>query len=129
MFPALKRVFEVSGCRTQLELATMFDIRQSSISDAKRRGSVPSEWLVKLQRLKGVNPDWILTGKGPKYLSPSESGPIEPHVAYRVEIRPPAECSAKELVNELVRRALKSPDLEEFRKQVKDSWRAIIKDE
>ena len=123
MFPAIHRVFEAAECKTQVELAELFEIRQSSISDAKRRKSIPAEWLIKLLRLKGINPDWILTGEGPKYLQPVEDGKSAlPPVVYQIEIRPPDECSAQELVNELVRRALGRVDLEEFRKQVKDSW-------
>ncbi|MCL1940023.1 MAG: helix-turn-helix domain containing protein [Desulfovibrionaceae bacterium] len=70
MFPALQRFFEAAGCRTQVELADFLGIKQSSISDAKRRRRIPSDWLLKLWRKKGVNPDWILTGQGPKGLQP-----------------------------------------------------------
>ena len=64
------RVFEAAGCTTQNELAKVLQIRQSSISDAKKRGSVPADWLVKLLRLRGINPDWILLGTEPKFLTP-----------------------------------------------------------
>ena len=40
---ALSRVFEAAGCRTQSELADFLGVRQSSISDAKKRGSVPAD--------------------------------------------------------------------------------------
>ena len=109
MFSALKRVFEVTGCATQIELANLLKIGQSSVSDVKRRGSIPPDWLVKLLRLKGVNPDWIINGEGAKYLVPSPAEPITPHVASMAERRPPEECTAQELVNELVRRALRNP--------------------
>ena len=59
-----RRVFEAASCRTQMELATFLEIRQSSISDAKRRRSIPSEWLIKLFDKKHTNPDWIRTGLG-----------------------------------------------------------------
>ena len=40
-------------------------------------------------------------------MQPVEDGKIVlPQVVYQIEIRPPEECSAQELVNELVRRAL-----------------------
>ena len=68
---ALDRVFEATECRTQVDLAAVLDIKQSSISDAKRRNSVPSEWLIKILRLTGVNPDWILDGVSPECLIPS----------------------------------------------------------
>ena len=107
MISALERVNEAAGCRTQAQLAEFLGIRQSSISDAKRRGAVPAEWLLKLLRHKGINPDWVLTGEGPRYMCPLDGDTIVvPPVVHSVEIRPPKECSAQELINELVRRAL-----------------------
>ncbi len=46
-------------------LADFLNIRQSAVSDAKRRGKIPAEWLVILMRIKKVFPEWILTGNGP----------------------------------------------------------------
>jgi hypothetical protein len=51
-----------------MELANVLDIRQSSISDAKRRNFVPSDWCMKLFERFGFNPDWIKKGSGPMYL-------------------------------------------------------------
>lgn len=102
---AMNRVFEVAGCRTQVELAKLLGIRQSSISDAKKRQTIPAEWLVKLLRLKGASPEWILTGLGPQKLGPADGEPTT-QIIYLTEIKPPKECSAQDLVNELVRRAL-----------------------
>lgn len=65
---ALERIQEVTLARTQVELADVLEIRQSSVSDAKRRATVPDSWLVKLLDKLGVNPGWILTGHGPRYL-------------------------------------------------------------
>ena len=128
MFPALQRVFESAECKTQAQLADFLEIRQSSISDAKKRKSIPAEWLIKLLKLKWINPEWILTGEGSQYLKPSEYQPPEhPHVVYMTEYRPPENCPSQELFSELVRRALKQPDMEEFRKQVEDTWRPVIK--
>lgn len=103
--PPLTRVFAAAECRTQAELADLLGIRQSSISDAKKRQAIPAEWLVKLLRLKGISPEWILTGLGPQRLGPA-SGEEPTRIVYLTEIRPPQDCSAQELVNELVRRAL-----------------------
>ena len=104
-FEAFRRVFDAAGCRTQAELADLLGIRQSSISDAKRRQAIPAEWLVKLLRLKSINPEWILTGLGPKRLGPA-NGEEPTRIVYLTERRPSVECTAQELVNELVRRAL-----------------------
>ncbi len=102
---AFSRLYAVTGCRTQIQLAELFEIRQSSISDVKKRNAIPAEWLVNLLRLKGINPEWILTGLGPQKLGPAKGEPAT-HVIYLTETKPPKECSAQDLVNELVRRAL-----------------------
>ncbi|MCC8194032.1 MAG: helix-turn-helix domain containing protein [Deltaproteobacteria bacterium] len=59
-----RRILEASGCRTQVELADFLEVRQSSISDARRRKTVPSGWLAMLLVKKHVNPDWIRSGLG-----------------------------------------------------------------
>ncbi len=61
----LERIKLISDARTQVELAKFLGIRQSEVSDAKRRREIPSSWLVILMLMKNVNPEWILTGKGP----------------------------------------------------------------
>lgn len=63
-----ERIKAATGTRTQVELAEVLDIRQSSISDAKRRNSVPSDWYMKLFEQFGLNPDWLKKGSGPMYL-------------------------------------------------------------
>ena len=69
---AMERIRAVTGCETQRELGRFLGINQSAISDAKRRGTIPAEWLLTLLRGKGINPDWILTGKGARRLRPAE---------------------------------------------------------
>ena len=100
-FDEFRRVYEVADCRTQKELAQILGIRQSSISDAKRRRSIPAEWLVTLLRIRRVNPDWILTGAGPRFLIPSEEekGLLQSVKEFL------KTYSSKELADELVRRA------------------------
>ncbi len=56
-----QRVLEAAECRTQVELADFLEVRQSSVSDAKRRQSIPAEWRVKLYEKNRINPDWIYT--------------------------------------------------------------------
>lgn len=63
-----KRILFASNCQTQMELAAILEISQSSISDAKRRQSIPSDWLIKLYDKFGVNPDWLRDKKEPMYL-------------------------------------------------------------
>lgn len=62
------RFRQVTNAPTQVELAKVLGIRQSSISDAKRRGSIPPEWYLTLFEKFGLNPDWLKKGMGPMYL-------------------------------------------------------------
>lgn len=64
----MRRIHTITGTRTQSELAELLEIRQSSVADAKRRNSIPSDWLMTLFRKLGANPDWLETGTGPMYL-------------------------------------------------------------
>ena len=102
----LDRVFAAADCQTQVALGKLLGIQQSSISDAKRRGVVPAEWLIKLLRLKGINPEWIISGADPKYLGPATGVALPAPVVYLTRARPPQDCSTQELTTELVRRAL-----------------------
>lgn len=74
-----ERIKFATNTRTQVELADVLEIRQSSISDAKRRNSVPADWLVKLFDKFGLSPDWLKQGMGPMYLR-TEQG-YEPQYA------------------------------------------------
>lgn len=73
-----ERIKQATNTRTQVELASVLDIRQSSISDAKRRNSIPSDWYMKLFEQFGLNPDWLKKASGPMYLR-TETGysPLE----------------------------------------------------
>jgi len=63
-----QRIQFATNTRTQVELANVLEIRQSSISDAKRRNSIPSDWYMKLFEKFGLSPDWLRHGTGPMYL-------------------------------------------------------------
>ena len=59
---AMERIKDVFGVRTQVQLAEKIGVRQSSISDAKRRCSIPADWLLTIWRQTGYSPDWIMDG-------------------------------------------------------------------
>lgn len=63
-----ERIKLATNTRTQMELAEALEIRQSSISDAKRRNSVPADWYMKLFESFGLSPDWLKKGTGPMFL-------------------------------------------------------------
>lgn len=74
---AMERIRGTTKIRTQVELAACLGIRQSSISDAKKRDNLPDSWLVVLYEKYGLNPTWIRTGAGAAYLTgdPDRTGP------------------------------------------------------
>jgi hypothetical protein len=65
---AMQRIYAITGTRTQVELAKVLGIRQSSISDAKRRQSVPDSWLQALIWSHDANPRWIMGESDRPYL-------------------------------------------------------------
>lgn len=69
---AFERIKQLTGKRTQVELADEFGIRQSSVSDAKKRRSVPDGWLLVILEKYSIAPHWVLTGTGPKMLAPAD---------------------------------------------------------
>lgn len=105
---ALERIQAVTGCKTQQELAEFLSVKQSSISYAKKRGTIPPEWLLKLLRRKGVNPDWILTGKGPRFLCAVEGEEKATIPVTQAMVKTPDEWTLEELVAELVKRGMVS---------------------
>lgn len=62
------RILEATGTTKQTELAAVLGVRQSSISDALSRGSVPPRWLFILLTRFHAHPEWILSGSGPKFM-------------------------------------------------------------
>lgn len=82
----MHRIQETTDIRTQSALATCLGIKQSCISDAKRRDVIPDNWLVGLYENYNLNPTWLKTGRGAIYLTgdPDRAVPIHP-----VRSRPP----------------------------------------
>lgn len=61
---AYERILQSTGLRTQTDVAAMLGVKQSSISDAKRRNHIPDSWILTLFNKKSLNPSWIRTGEG-----------------------------------------------------------------
>ena len=69
---AYERVFQAAGARSQLALAAVLGVKQSSVWDVQSRAkAIPASWMVALVELYGVSPRWIKTGHGPQRLSRS----------------------------------------------------------
>ncbi len=103
----MRRIQEVTGKKTQADLADFLGIRQSSVSDAKRRGKIPADWLVTIIRTKDVHPEWILAGQGPCYIHIPTPGVYETGDVVQErwnEEDALRSLSTKALADELVRR-------------------------
>lgn len=116
----LAEAFCIDGNITQVKLAEALDIRQSSISDAKKRCGrdkrypVPAEWLLKALEFGGVDPNWIVTGEEPKYrvLSSDGKGALTvTEIRKRVAEENQRPLSFEELLEELNGRLLAGANL------------------
>lgn len=67
-----ERMKTTLGFKNQKELADILEIRQSSISDAKRRDVIPADWAIKLLRKERINPHWIYVGLHPMRIGDQE---------------------------------------------------------
>lgn len=65
---AMSRILQVTGVETQASLADVLGVQQSSISDAKRRNSIPAQWYMTLLTKRGINPAWVVSGVGPRHV-------------------------------------------------------------
>ena len=100
------RLLEAAECHNQSELASFLGLRQSVVSDARRRGSIPSEWLLTLMPKGGS----ILPG-----YSPAQARAFcKPYPLRAAACRGagqgacgPEACSTDALIAEIARRALK----------------------
>ncbi len=74
----LQRLFAVTACRTQVELADLLGISVNSvrhtIKNVRTGADIPAAWLVTVSRNRGVPPEWILTGTGPHSILDIQDG-------------------------------------------------------
>jgi len=59
-----ERVTAATGIRSQTELAAVLGINRSAVTQAKRKGAIPANWVFGLSRKFGLNPDWLERGTG-----------------------------------------------------------------
>ncbi|NJB67623.1 phage repressor protein C with HTH and peptisase S24 domain [Desulfobaculum xiamenense] len=64
----VERMIDALGLATQSALARELGVSRGAISDAKAKNKVPAEWLLKLFRAHSINPFWLETGRGAKFL-------------------------------------------------------------
>ncbi len=63
----LSRVYEATGISSQNELALFLKVNRSAITQAKKKGLVPANWIFKLSRSFDLNPDWLEKGEGQQH--------------------------------------------------------------
>ncbi len=68
-----ERVSGTLGVKSLSELADILCVNRSSITQARKKNSVPANWLLTLFRSHGLNPDWLESGDGPKWLKPVDA--------------------------------------------------------
>ena len=100
---AMERIKSVTGCKSQLDLAKFLGVSQSCISDAKKRMAIPAEWLLKLLKKQGINPDWVRSSMEAKYL---HHGETNAEFLPNSMSRPSSSCIMQEFFFALVRRAM-----------------------
>ena len=102
----LARLRIITAIHSNKELAAFLGIHTLAVSAAIRRRKIPAEWLLIIMRAKNVNPEWVLTGKGPYYVFRSsenyETGD-EAMAKWADEIAL-KRLSSKALADELLRR-------------------------
>lgn len=106
----LARIHESCGTSNLTELAVLMQARMPELTDAKRREKIPAAWLIFLLRSNGANPEWILSGCGPRRLGPLSPGATHTYADAQTErerldkLEALRSFSARELAEELLRR-------------------------
>lgn len=60
----LERLKEAAGARTDRELATFLNVSAASISNARKNGRIPPDWLIDAGLRTGKSIDWLVRGVG-----------------------------------------------------------------
>ena len=77
----MKRLHHAAGTETQQELAEYLGVPQAAISDARRRGAIPADWLAIVALSRNIDPDWVLTGQGRPYREDAVGGYADAYAA------------------------------------------------
>ena len=66
------RIFAITGCRSDAELARALGISRASIREARHNQTVPDQWLETLRNNYRVNPEWLKHGSEPVFVIEEE---------------------------------------------------------
>jgi phage repressor protein C with HTH and peptisase S24 domain len=81
------RVSDSLKIKSQMELAKILGVNRSSITQAKKKGIVPSKWVLILFKHYALNPAWLEKGDGPIFLKQAEHCDIEQEYRFVPKVR------------------------------------------
>lgn len=70
----LLRLKDVTGVKTDTDLAKIFGITAGGFSGARRRGNIPQKWFVFVSTNYGVNLEWLISGTGQRNAAETPAG-------------------------------------------------------
>jgi len=72
-----RRISDATGIFSQTQLASILKVNRSAITQAKKNDSIPPKWILQLSKEFGLNPEWIETGIGEKFMRHDEDATFE----------------------------------------------------
>ncbi len=72
-----RRISDTTGIFSQTQLASILKVNRSAITQAKKNDSIPPKWILQLSKEFGLNPEWIETGIGEKFLRNDDDATFE----------------------------------------------------
>jgi phage repressor protein C with HTH and peptisase S24 domain len=67
-----RRISDTTGIFSQTQLASILKVNRSAITQAKKKDSIPPKWILQLSKEFGLDPEWIESGTGEKFIRPDE---------------------------------------------------------
>ncbi|MCP3898445.1 MAG: helix-turn-helix transcriptional regulator [Desulfobacteraceae bacterium] len=64
----IKRISGATGIDSQIDLAKALGINRSGITHARNNNKIPEKWILRLYKEFGLNPKWVETGLGSKFI-------------------------------------------------------------
>ena len=85
----MSRVRLETDIQTQKDLASFLGTEESTITRNKKKDTIPAPWFLKFFQAYKLNPEWLETGEGPKY--------IESMVDDGTRLRPGNDCGRHQM--------------------------------
>jgi len=59
----IDRIMSATKSKTETDLARALEVKPQSVSQAKKKGSIPAQWFVCIALKYGVSLDWLVSGR------------------------------------------------------------------